>query len=415
MGICPVKVSTPCADNFPMKYLIIFMLFSRPIWGQVNETESTSLKHYVSCHKKLDEEIKLNPEKFQSDECDTSLAENDFDDFKEVVDHLNHKNYLKYASREKNLKNREMQEFLERCLQETSDFHSKVGSLALEAYDISFLDRKNPVLENVRGGLPPEGYKVSKFYGHNPESCYQTGFKGALFASEDGKHVVFSITGTEGSSKYSSGKERETYLSQKSGMLGFGSKKTVVVSANDKDKEDWFPITGSKQFSTSCAQQMIEDAVKVATQEGKRIVFTGHSLGGALAQALSYRTQEELLKEKEDYPPVEVVTFMGVGGRKLVGSYDQKKADIMNSTSYVSLGDIVSGFGVQVGEMRELIRKPDYEEKFKSKELGLLDTHTLKLDHCEPLGDSIHISAVQRNQRCSAYFQEINKPNETTK
>jgi hypothetical protein len=81
----------------------------------------------------------------------------------------------------------------------------------------------------------------------------------------------------------------------------------------------------------------------------------------------------------------------------------------------VSLGDIVSGFGVHIGEMRELVRKADYEEKFKSKELGLLDTHTLKLDGCESLGDSIHISPTQRSQRCSAYFQEINKPKETTK
>ncbi|MFP5386111.1 MAG: lipase family protein [Bacteriovoracia bacterium] len=395
-----------------MKYILLFIFILSNARAQIEEVEAPALKYYVSCHKKLSEEMKKYPQKFEAALCDVSHIEQNFDSILKVVEELPRKNHMDYVAREKDASNEAIQEFLEKCMKETSDFHSKVGDLALEAYDISFLDRENPVLENGRGGEPPEGYKVSKYYGHNPESCYQTGFKGALFTSVDGKHVVFSITGTEGSDTYSNGKKRETYISQKSalgGLFGGGSKPTVV-SAKDKDKEDWFPVTGSKQFSTSCAREMIRDAIDIAKKEGKKITFTGHSLGGAVAQGMAYRVQQSLLGEEKEFPPVEAVTFMGVGGRGLVKPVDEKVASSVDSISYVSLGDIVSGFGVHMGEIRELIRKEEYEAKFKSKELGLLETHSLKLDSCQPLENSLHISAVQRSQRCSAYFQELNKP-----
>lgn len=372
-----------------LNFIILTIAFS--------QEENARITYLASCHKELEDSLTC--------EAPATLEVSNMND---IVETLGLSDDIRYRERERC---GTYDEILKACTERTAKFHEKMGALALESYDISFLNRNEPNLENLNGGKAPDGYKVEKYYGQQPEECFQTGFKAALFSSTTSDHVVFAITGTESSETYSSGKKRETYLSSGGGamsMLGMGSKKATTVSAKDKDKEDWMPTTGRKQFTSSCAKQMIRDAVELAKSQKKKIIFTGHSLGGALSQAIGHEVQTALLRDQVDAPPVEVVTFMSAGGSSLV-KMDEKVDQRLRSTVYVSLGDIVSGFGGHVGEVREMVRKDEYEQQFKEQKLSVLETHTLKLQEFRPLKESLNIKATDISKRVNKYYESFQK------
>lgn len=363
------------------------------------DNSSVSLKYYGRCHEKLDENDKA---------CEIDSGP-DLTEINTLSSTLGLSNYLRYHKRENTPGDHH--HFLKNCSKEEADFHTDISRLALESYDISFIDRNNPSLENNRKGLPPDGYTVGKFYGNTTESCFQTGFKAALFLPTKGDHVVFAFTGTESSPTYSSGKERESYLSRKkSGLLSLVSSSGQVVSAKSKDQEDWLPVTGKKQFSNTCMKALMKDAITYATEHNKRIIFTGHSLGGALAQGVGHEVQKELLKINPNAKPLDSISFMSAGGRRLPKKILEATEARLNSVVYVSLGDTVSGIGSHVGEIRQMVRKDEYEQKFRNHELKLIDTHTFDLANFKPLEESTYITGQDMGRRFGNYSKELNRP-----
>jgi predicted esterase YcpF (UPF0227 family) len=222
--------------------------------------------------------------------------------------------------------------------------------------------------------------------------------------------VVFAITGTEGSETYRSGKNRETYSSSKPSLLGLiGHNKPVgsEISAKEKDKEDWTPVVGGRQFQSICARRMMADAMEYATKHNKRIVFTGHSLGGALAQSMGYAVQRRLMEQNPDTRPVEVVSFMSAGGRGIVKKSESNVEKKLNSVMYASRGDIVSIMGRHVGEIREMVRTDEYEQQFRDNAKPMVETHNLDMSGFRDLAESNHVTGQELSKNFHEYSRAL--------
>ena len=314
--------------------------------------------------------------------------------------------------------------FLKRCHDNLSNFHLKIQEFAKAAYDISFQDKNKP-----KSISTPKGYKPTKYYGNIPDACYNTGFKAAMFTpggNED--HVIFAITGTEAQKKYSDGSKRETFnVKRKSGFFGGGKLKMKKLSAKDIDKEDWSTsnggATGSIQAASTCAEQLVQDAVKIAKEKGKKIIFTGHSLGGALSQGLSYRVKKEL-EIKKIAGDVHSINFMPAPGYHTVPEADRDET-ILNkvlAVNYVSPGDIVStqqanfiaNSGPHLGEVRYMKRKEEIERAYIDENKSL-DPHHLDHKCFGPLGCSEHINGQEIFQRNNKYIAGLHKKREAKK
>lgn len=372
--------------------------------------EASGLKFYIACHEAL--EIKLLAENQTHDLCLNPIPLPEIQSIQQISSELALETFERFKAREKHP---EYQIFLRECHITQSKFHRDIARLTMESYDISFLNREAPQLENDRNGAMPEGYKIEKYYGHNPEACYQTGLKAALFIPDEGDHVVFAITGTEGSDTYRSGKKRETYLSVKPsafGLIGHSKPVGSEISAKEKDKEDWTPIVGARQFRSECGQQMMADAIEYATKHNKRIVFTGHSLGGAISQAMGYEVQRRLMLQNPAARPVEVVSFMSAGGRGLVRKSERQVEQRLNSVMYASRVDIVSVTGAHVAEIREMVRTDEYEQEFRTLKKPVLETHTLEMSGFKDLGESQHMTEKELGLSFNNYVQSFYKPKE---
>ena len=363
--------------------------------------------YYASCLKKLEsystKEIKASPNYDEFPTC--SPGDVLSPEMTRIVDELSLK------ARLNNSKVRSDEQFLEICTNEKSSFDLIIADLAKSAYDISFIDRNNPTLES-ENSKAPEGFKVSKFYGNNPDECYNSGFKAAMFEPIDGDYVVFSITGSESSKTYSSGKEREKYPSSQRGGL-FGSlgnsnnNQVRMISAFEKDKEDWGLTTGKKQFTTSCAKELLKDAENLSITKNKKIIFTGHSLGGSIAQAMSYSLEHSLREQKIENKRVEGVTFMAAGGYGNIARINDETMKKVDITNYVSLGDPVPNMSRHIGEMRELVRKDEIEAKFRSKELPLYEAHTLDVSRFQEFKKARYVTGPEMIERFNSYKKMI--------
>lgn len=370
--------------------------------------EAAGLKFYIACHEAL--EAKLLAENQTHDLCQNPIPLPEINSIQQITSELALETFQRFKARENHP---EYQAFLGVCQNTQALFHRDIARLTTESYDISFLNRETPNLENDRNGAMPEGYRVEKYYGNNPEACYQTGLKAALFLPDEGDHVVFAITGTEGSDTYRSGKKRETYLSVKPSTFGFiGHTKPVgsEISAKEKDKEDWTPTVGARQFRSECGQQMMADAIEYATKHNKRIVFTGHSLGGAISQAMGYEVQRRLLAQNPAARPVEVVSFMSAGGRGLVRRSERQVEQRLNSVMYASRGDIVSVTGNHVAEIREMVRTDVYEQEFSSLKKPVLETHTLDMSGFRDLAEAQHMTEKELGESFNEYMHSFYKP-----
>ncbi|MCB0413966.1 MAG: hypothetical protein KDD50_06510 [Bdellovibrionales bacterium] len=123
---------------------------------------------------------------------------------------------------------------------------------------------------------------------------------------------------------------------------------------------------GKGQVKGGAQREMIKDIVKCA-ERGSRVLVTGHSLGGLMAQFFAYRAQEILIKNNINNN-IEVVTWNAPGTIDLVDTdnkehlSDEHLSPLPEDRVYQSLdqvhynldGDIVSTYGKQIGLVVEL-------------------------------------------------------------
>ena len=134
--------------------------------------------------------------------------------------------------------------------------------------------------------IPPPGMSVVKIYRDS-----RTGFSAVALRRDDGSDMVFAIA-------------------------------QATISPDDvpESVKDVFDALreGEKQYQSGAAQDMIDDAF-AAVQDSHKVTITGHSLGGLLAQRVTYEVGRRQI-ESEDRGPsstrgqVSGVTFGAVGG-----------------------------------------------------------------------------------------------------
>lgn len=110
----------------------------------------------------------------------------------------------------------------------------------------------------------------------------------------------------------------------------------------------------------------------------KDVLVTGHSLGGALAQAVAHEIQKKRLQNGLS-SKVKLVTFNSLGAQTLIkeatGTYDETLLAHMEMAHYYLRGDLISRIDTQMGptyELEPLAREggPATEAYDKFKELG---------------------------------------------
>jgi hypothetical protein len=336
------------------------------------EKDPGNLWFAVSCHKRLQRIIESDISKNFDDLysvpkelCSTEEVQTGF------LNEIGATQLVEYRFRELNPY---YYNFLKTCHENEMNHHQEMMALSAKAYDISFQDRNKP---KIIGKLPNE-YVVQRFFGHQPNECHQTGFKAAMV--KKGNETVFMITGTEADEKYSNGSNRE-YINGK--------------TSKQVDEDDWNLVNintpvGYKQFAPQCAIAIFK-AAREQFENGQKISFTGHSMGGGLSQALALVVQDNLNKlHPEKKPVVRSVSFMAAGGDHLSQQYGYVKnrdqaLESLESTVYISQGDIVSNWGKQIGSIR-LLRKVDINPQGESKKD--FSAHSLILDNFMPTSES---------------------------
>jgi len=141
----------------------------------------------------------------------------------------------------------------------------------------------------------------------------------------------------------------------------------ILAVAGTQTMKDWIADTdlGRKQLErlsrlfTKC---LFRDSTGRMLFDRKLLV-TGHSLGGGLAQALAYEIQRRLLPFMPEgtESPLTLVTWNAFGGRELVekvGTYNAELARTMDMTNYFVQRDVVSKIGTHIGWTREMIPSP---------------------------------------------------------
>jgi hypothetical protein len=110
------------------------------------------------------------------------------------------------------------------------------------------------------------------------------------------------------------------------------------------------------QVASPAFAAMVADAAAMAVAEGREVVFTGASLGGALAQVAGYETAEAVHAASPGV--AERITVFGIdplGGRDAAedlngGALDPAVLERLNALNIRTEGDIVSRVGSHLGD-----------------------------------------------------------------
>jgi hypothetical protein len=151
-----------------------------------------------------------------------------------------------------------------------------------------------------------------------------------------------------------------------------GRPKLMVAIAGTEDFQD---VTADLRFGrnqyTENVATVVNSVVASVGRLGADVVFTGHSLGGGLAQAMAYATSERLRQiNPNDHATngrVQVVSFNAFGAAELIrttgpvsdpqsprGEFDTSLPFIKDTVDYRLRGDPVSRLGTHFGEVRTL-------------------------------------------------------------
>jgi hypothetical protein len=110
----------------------------------------------------------------------------------------------------------------------------------------------------------------------------------------------------------------------------------------------------------------------------RKLLITGHSLGGGLAQALGYEIQRRLLTQLPEgtSSPIEVVTWNAFGAQNLVERVQKYQPEIIEGvrfSNYFVEGDFVSKIGLHIGKTFKIQAVPS----FPKEKLGFVKAHKM--------------------------------------
>ncbi|MFQ5765904.1 MAG: hypothetical protein ACE5GT_13350, partial [Rhodospirillales bacterium] len=173
-----------------------------------------------------------------------------------------------------------------------------------------FFDAASAAYED--GSPPPKGYRPVKRFEHR-----RSGFKAVVYQNGAGERI-YAIAGTEG--------VRDLFADL---------------------------TLGEEQFRNDPFGNMIRDAREYSADSGKTVTFTGHSLGGGLAQVAAHQAAKQKDKEKDKPVKVRMVSWGAFGGRKLLENADVKfspdAAARIDGANYFVKGDPIAGIGRHIG------------------------------------------------------------------
>jgi hypothetical protein len=113
---------------------------------------------------------------------------------------------------------------------------------------------------------------------------------------------------------------------------------------------------GTLQAESEAFREMVNDALDAVLVEGRPLLLTGPSLGGAVSQVAAYEVAEGLVASGRSFGPgaVDLITVDALGGRDAAeqingGRLDPAALNLIEALNLRTEGDIVSRIGSHIG------------------------------------------------------------------